>query len=120
MKQRVRVLTIIMLFAAVIAMSSCSRAYPETASEELISHDWIIKGNNNNVSGKLSFADDSFILEADTADRKTIKLSGSFYVDEKSITVQTGYYDTIIFDYRLENDKLIIIYSGKELEFVKK
>ena len=105
-----------MLFIMLV-MSSCRQADPETAAQEVPMHKWSIE--NDTEKGELSFESDIMTLFFTDENKNNTKFSGKYYADDNSIYMETEDGMTVKFEYRLEDDKLYMKYSEREICFYK-
>ena len=111
---KAKIISLYLTAVMMLFLSSCSEI-TDLPSKELRLGSWI--GNSSGSSFSLKFkGDDAVITLKDEKNRET-KITGTTIVTDSTITVYDC--DTLNeykFDYKIYGDKVILDYSGKELE----
>ena len=121
MKRTPRIIIIILTAAAVmllLLLPGCTDSPPLSSADELNLHRWSIFSDTDNISGILFFKNNSLTLEAELNGEKT-SIKGECFIDNEHITVISDDYGTVVFDYKLNDDKLILEYYKKNITFIK-
>ena len=108
---------IIAVLTVLPLLSGCCKDHPSLPQEEIMCHNWRL--TNKDMSCSLRFSDDRLVLDASLPGNKKLSLSGCCYADEKSLTVESVPFGTVVFPYRIENEFLYLGYAGKELRLQK-
>ena len=105
---------------AILGVTACVQAPPRTAAQELDRHRWTVQssGHDKSFGGSLSFEGGRLTLETVTGSRENT-LSGEYTADDKTITVLTDAGETLTMNYKMQDNRLILGFSGKEVTFVK-
>ncbi len=114
-----KVILYIICISVMIFTSACTASPPTTAAEEIQRHDWQMLDSSGEEYASLTFDDDRFFLKAQVYD-SPLSLSGEYYVDEDTISVDTESFGTILLKYKLNSDELTLTYFGKSVVFLKK
>ncbi len=105
---------IIILLSVICCMTGCLyKDHPVCEREELTAHSWYDEN-----AGSLDFDDNTARLIVGRNDG-SVSISGIFYADDSSITIESNELGTFVVNYRLENDKLLLEWAGKELTLCK-
>ena len=102
MKRTPRIIIIILTAAAVmllLLLPGCTDSPPLSSAELFV--------KNNSLT-----------LEAELNGEKT-SIKGECFIDNEHITVISDDYGTVVFDYKLNDDKLILEYYKKNITFIK-
>lgn len=108
----------LILFLFIIMSSSCSGAAPLTSNEEIKLHRWNIYSETDDISGFLTINKNELTLDAELSGEK-ISLNGESFIDDNRITVLSDEYGTVVFEYKLIDDKLTLVFYNKKLTFIK-
>ena len=101
----------------IIMLCGCRQASPETKAGELAAHRWEMA--DTSVSGRIDIDGDIFTLSGVAEGTENVSLSGKYFADDETITVETEDQGTVRLSYDINNEKLILTYYGNELTFFR-
>lgn len=99
----------------IIMTSSCRRAAPACAKDEIALYQWQIEDISGENKGIVSFADGKMKI----SDKK-LDFSEDCIIEDSKIIVNSNNYGVISLDYKMHGDILELEYFGKKITLKKK
>ncbi len=112
-------LTILLYISISFLLFGCTPSPPQSSSDELISHTWIIADDAGNKNGSLSFSEEHIIFNAQIGNDKDFNLNEECIITENKITVTSDNYGILIIEYKISGNTLILSYSDKQISLTK-
>ena len=98
-----------------LILSSCRNAPPLSAKDEIARYQWTITDISGNSHGCVSFHNGKIKVSDDIID-----FTDNCMIDEKTITIDSQKYGTVILNYTMSGNTLELEYLGKKIVLKKK